>query len=273
MKGIIVILGVFCIMFALYVSHRLLYSEPFVSPNKTLCIYVVYEKNDQYRDNIRYFSKNAILPTVDYIFVVNGDLTVELPRGPNIRHMFRENKGYDFGAWGDALRFVNIEHYSYFMFINTSVRGPYKGQCGENWIQAFTSLITKDVKLAGTTINIFRLNPIKPHVQSMNFATDKEGLALLMKEGIFDPVPETYSFNDLIYNREIRMSTKILEHGWNITCIPKKYQNINYRVIKEDINPTSINGDFHFPNRYFGRSLTKDELIFYKTERFSPETM
>ena len=47
-----------------------------------------------------------------------------------------------------------------------------------------------------------------------------------------------------------------------------KYKNLDYRTIKNDINPTSAYGDTYLPNKYFGRTIAPDDVIFFKNNRF-----
>lgn len=255
--------------------HESFTSVKSTTQNDIMCIYVAYEKNDEYIKNIKFFLNHGILPSVDYIFVLNGNSTIKYPTAPNITIMHRENKGYDFGAWGDALRSTRRQ-YRHYIFVNTSIRGPYNERVGSDWTKPFIDLIQGDVKLVGLTINILTrafggLSPSKvhPHVQSMVFVTDRNGKDLLVDRGIFDPVPEHYTFTDLIVNREVGMSTAILQNGWNISCLAKKYQDQDYRTIQNNINNSSesYGGDPFFPGAYFGETLDKYDILFYKTER------
>ena len=40
--------------------------------------------------------------------------------------LFRDNIGYDFGGWSDALLLNDLyKNYDYFLFVNSSVIGPF----------------------------------------------------------------------------------------------------------------------------------------------------
>ena len=257
--------------------------------SKTLVIYSYYQKNDEYVKNLEFFIKNAIYDDIDYIFCINGkECSISIPSQPNIKLLPRDNKDYDFGAYSDALETVNIDLYDYFFFINTSVRGPFLPEdirSNTRWTAPFIKLLTDDVKLVGTSINIFNItdpaelnkkpislltetgyNPPFAHVQSQVFLLGKEGLQFLISKKFFEQPPES-DFDTFIILREVMLSQLILKNNWNINCILKKYQGVDYRNITEDINTTSVNGDPYYIGAYFGENIKPYDVIFIKTNR------
>src|SRR3990170_3335605 len=126
--------------------------------SNSVCIYAYYEKNRQYRKNLEYFLAHGLNDASDFVIVVNGACSASLPQRANLTVLRRENEGYDFGAWAHALDSLK-RHYDYYIFINSSVRGPHRlrGRPASTWQQELLSLLRGDVKLAGTTINIYRL--------------------------------------------------------------------------------------------------------------------
>jgi hypothetical protein len=250
---------------------------------KTLCIYTYFEKDQTYKKNCEYFLENGLNDSSDYLFVINGDSSIDFPKRTNIINIIhRKNTGYDFQAYTEALRTINISNYNYFIFMNTSVRGPYIDN-KSNWQSKFTNLIKGDTKLVGTTINIhctrascnfdeekhlksIGLSRPYTHVQSQVFAMDRECL-LFIKDRIFIDYNPNHSFIDTIINKEILMSQYVLKNNWNIDCVIPEYQGLDYRILKEDINPTSDEGDANYAGAYFGRTLEAEEVIFIKTNR------
>lgn len=248
---------------------------------KTICIYNYYEKDDTYKENLKFFLKNGLNDSSDFLFVVNGSSTVLFPRRNNLRVVYRKNEGYDFMAFSHGLNIINIHSYDYFIFVNTSVRGPYMKNTA-NWQSVFTDMINKDVKLVGTTINIFcvkggchwpyenklaELGLEKPytHVQSMMFAMDRECLYYL-KDRIFLE-KALHRFDHTILYKEIMMTQFVLNNNWNINCTAPLYKGYDYRELDYDINPTSRCGDSYYPGGYFGKTLIPDDVIFIKTNR------
>jgi len=247
--------------------------------NNTLVIYCYFEKNDDYKNNLVYFLNYGLEEQNDYIFVINSKCTLKIPKYNNIKVLHRDNIGYDFGAYGEALKLVNLDEYKYFFFINTSVRGPFfPNYVKMSWTIPFKNLLKDDVKLVGTTINLTKGTNINnkdflydkqnyyAHVQSQIFATDLECLKFLISKGIFDLLIEKH-FIKFIILKEIGMSYHVLKNNWNISCLLPEYQNIDYRTLNVDFNPTSIDGEMNYKNAYFNRTLHPYEAIFIKTNR------
>ena len=254
--------------------------KPIENP-KCVCIYAYYEKDEKYKENLRYFLNNGILDNIDYYIVINGSCTVTIPERSNLIVINRENKGYDFGAWNFCINnFIN-KKYDYYIFLNTSVRGPYLNDNDTDWVKEFLKLFNnKDVKLVGTTINIYsnvggyfdrtKLMNLSnhggpyTHVQSMFFILDDESFNYLKKLDFFKQ--DFDNFKDLIENKEIGMSQLILKNNWNINCILPKYQNYDYRIVKQNFNPTGE--DPCMRGSYFGKSIDPYEVIFFKNNRY-----
>lgn len=246
--------------------------------NNTLIIYCYYEKNEDYKQNLLYFLNFGIIDTNDYIFIINGHSTVEIIENNNIKVNYRNNIGYDFGAYGEVLKSIDLNNYKYYFFINTSVRGPFlPNYIKINWTQPFLDLFKDDVKIVGTTINLcnYKGLPYKNildeqnyyiHVQSQVFVVDYECLIFLISKGIFDINTEN-NFEKIIVLKEVKMSQLILKNNWNISCLLPEYQNFDYRTLNVDFNPTSQNGEMNYLNMYFNRTAHPYEVIFIKMNR------
>jgi hypothetical protein len=102
---------------------------------KYICLYAYYEKNDDYKNNLDFFLNNGILDYVDYYFIINGNCSINIPEKDNIKIIYKQNTGYDFGAWSHALKKIN-DIYDYYIFINTSVIGPYLEKNGKRKIRS-----------------------------------------------------------------------------------------------------------------------------------------
>lgn len=80
---------------------------------------------------------------------------------------------------------VDYTNYKHFVFVNSSVRGPYIPvylQHVMQWTNAFTSMLSETIKLVGTSISCERAywendmdqrSRHNPHVQSFALATDR----------------------------------------------------------------------------------------------------
>ena len=256
--------------------------------NTICCLYCYYEKNDEYQNNFNYFMNNGILSKVDYYIIINGPCTLDInniSKNNNIKIINKKNEGYDFGAYSYALQNYIHNKYDYYFFINTSVIGPYIDSSNKNWTDYFIELFTDKIKVVGTSINIltnesiynneltkiFGNKSVFPHVQSMFFCIDNEYFNYLMNIQFFNlDLINTMDFNEIIINKEIGLSTIALNMGWNINCILPKYKNLNYIKINKNINKSAnkTQGDPYFTGTYFGSTIDKFEVIFFKNNRF-----
>lgn len=271
MKPPLIVLAVLASVGLVVFLTFLLFKRP-----RMACIYAYYEKDAVYKENLRFFLEKGLdAPNMDYYLVINGKCTVSIP--PKVTVLHRENKGYDFGAWSHAVARFPLDRYDYVFFMNTSVRGPYgKGR----WPDPFLRVFDKDTKLVGTSINVGHpvvakgtylegTAPVYPHVQSMFFCLDREALAFLKAQGFFEESSlDGKGFRDVITEKEIGMSLMVLNHGWNIGSVLRRYQGVDYRTIQRDINPTSITGDPYFEGAYFGGTISPEEAVFFKIARF-----
>ncbi|CAN5873993.1 hypothetical protein BH23THE1_BH23THE1_34460 [soil metagenome] len=204
---------------------------------KTLILYVFHEIND----NVDFFFKHALIddPKYHYIIVINNP-KLEFPYPihiANYKVINRENVGYDFGGWSDALSNVDRTQYERFIFINSTVAGPFYPVWEIDWIHIFNKMIKGPVKLAGSTIGMF---DNKFHVQSMTMVVDQIGLNVGYSHGIFGgPIPPR---SELVAKNEIGFSQIILKSGYNIGCLMKVYQDIDFREFNlEKIDESTIN--------------------------------
>lgn len=222
---------------------------------------------------------------MDYYIVVHGKSTVEIPKEKNITVFYKENKGFDFGAYSYVLSRMSKD-YNYYFFINSSVKGPYLKEKSKKWTDYFIPLFNKDVKVIGTSINIYDLNQFKEfdlkniykhnppfiHVQSMFFAVDHEYLSILKAMNFFNEA-ELNNFTskeEVIVYKEFGLSQYALQRNFNINCILSKYRDIDYRTVKKNFNPsTKHGGDAYYEDGYFGATIDPFEVIFFKNARFN----
>ncbi len=253
----------------------------------SLVVYCYYEKDQTYKNNLIYFLRRGLLPTIDYIFVINGQSTVEIPSADNIRVIRRENIGFDFGAYKEAIIHLGDDYkkYTHFFFMNTSVRGPFMLPWADgNWTTPFIRRLQGDTHLVGTTINVLMYYPIYPdverilssecgisspyaHVQTQMFALTAAGFEFL-RNNFFLTRPVETNFMRCVALCEVYMSQLILRvAGWNIDCLLPEYSGLDYRTIRGDINPSSQLGDPCCPGSCFGRTIHPYEVMFIKTNR------
>ena len=250
---------------------------------KTLVLYHYFEKDASYRDNLLHFLVFGYLPSLDYVIVIAGNHSLDLPQAPNLRYIFTENQNSDYGGYAHALPTIgDLRQYENIFFINSSVRGPYQLATDHRpWMQIYLALLQPDVGLVGSSICILRADfrhslnyqekfggmPPFSHVQTASFAMSSSTLIYLLAKGFFDPL-DLFNKTQAIENYEIRLSQLVLEQGKNLKCLLPEYNTIDFRLAYTDINPTSTIGDPCEALGYFGRNVHPYEVMFIKTNRY-----
>jgi lipopolysaccharide biosynthesis protein len=225
---------------------------------KTLVLYVFH----QYNDRVKKFIDHAIFQAedVDFIVISNGS-SFEVPS--YVMKLQRDNIGFDFGGWSDALLHNDLyKSYDTFIFVNSSVSGPFLDS--GRWTDVYLAGLTDSVKLFGSTINTCcnYANPkTHSHVQSYIFAMNRETLEFLMNKGIFSK-EYAQTFNDAVWKKEVPMSRMIIEKGWNIGSRLKIYDGVDFVTC----NFKHIYDDVMYPP-YRNVLWTDKELVFIKGNR------
>lgn len=234
---------------------------------KLLVLYVFHI----YNDRVKHFIDNCIFEdeNVDFIIISNDKNNVfTVPDKVNV--LFRDNIGYDFGGWSDALLTNNLyENYDNFIFVNSSVIGPFiPSFCKDRWTDIYLNGLQNNIKLFGSTINTLGKPLSFSHVQSYIFAMDQNTLQFLINCEIFSTIIYENSFRGAIWNREVLMSRKIIENGWNIGSLLPNYKDVDFTFT--DKSPEEYNvqflDDVMFPE--FRNSVWNEyELVFIKGNR------
>jgi hypothetical protein len=247
---------------------------------RTLVLYVFHE----YNDRVEFFINNCIFKKndLDFLVICNDEYFDIKNKLPNyVAYLNRPNKGYDFAAWSHGLFYNDIyKNYHHFIFVNSSVMGPYLPTGFEGyWTDIYINgLLQDNVKLFGSTINcqFFLRNDIElknhpilySHIQSYIFSMRKETLEYLIKQEIFSKFNHSDVFLKTIENKELGMSRKIIENGWNIGCLMDRYAGVDFRFIYKKPEDYGIDflGDVMFPE-YINNTFTPEEVIFIKGNR------
>ena len=235
--------------------------------NKLLVLYVFHI----YNDRVKHFIKKCIFndENVDFIIISNNKTnTIEAP--DYVKTLFRENIGYDFGGWSDALLTDNLyENYDNFIFVNSSVIGPFiPSDCKDKWTDIYINGLQNNVKLFGSTINTCR-NPLnKSHVQSYIFSMNKTTLKYLINCEIFSITNYAKTFKDAILEKEILMSRKIIENNWNISSLLSYYKDVDFTFSckKPSEYKMKFLGDVMFP-QFKDTLWNVHDIVFIKGNR------
>jgi hypothetical protein len=238
--------------------------------SKTLVLYVFHK----YNKRVQYFINNCIFydENVDFVIIFNNKSN-NFWAPEYVKKIFRDNIGYDFGGWSEALLVDNLyKNYDNFIFINSSVIGPFlSNNFKDKWTDIYIIKETQNnIKLFGSTINTSK-NPTKlAHVQSYIFSMDKNTLEYLIKCEIFSITNYAKTMNDAIQNKEILMSRKIIENGWNIGSLLPYYKNIDFTFSNKSPNDYNIKflDDIMYP-QFHNKLWNEYQLVFIKGNRIN----
>ena len=237
--------------------------------SKVLVLYVFH----LYNDRVKYFIDNCIFndENVDFIIISNDKKNVlNLPS--HVKTMYRDNIGFDFGGWSEALLTNNLyEKYDKFIFVNSSVIGPFlPSYYKDKWTDVYINGLQDDIKLFGSTINTCK-NPLHAsHVQSYIFSMDKNTLVYLIKCEIFSVTNYAKTFDDAIMNKEILMSKKIIENKWNIGSLLSHYKNVDFTFKKkkpDDYNIVFLDDVMY--SHYRNYVWSEYQIVFIKGNRIN----
>ena len=234
--------------------------------SKILVLYVFHI----YNQRVEQFIKKCIFydPKIDFIIISNGDNTyLELP--DYVKFLKRENIGVDFGGWSDALLTNELyKNYEKFIFINSSVSGPflpsyYKGK----WTDIYIDGLKDNIKLFGSTINTQGKPRITPHVQTYVFSLDREALEFLIEKNIFSMSYYVKSVFEAIHTKEIIMSRLILDNNWNIGSLLPLYKNVDFTFQDKTQQYNIIFRDDIMYENYRNIFWNEYQLVFIKGNR------
>ena len=202
--------------------------------------------------NLLFFIEKEVKysPNIDYIIIINNydyNKFIIFPSLQNLKILFRDNIGGDFGAYTFALNNLrrNNKYYNYYFFINSSLVGPMINS-ENHWSNLFINKINTNVKLVGTTI--IKLPTFELKVESDFFMTDNLGLNLLQNEKTI------FTYNNNNIDKEFEILNCISKHGYKLNCISDKYIDMtnNFNNTYDYINPNDV---------IFYKIIIKNQLI------------
>lgn len=231
---------------------------------KTAILYTFHE----IRSSLNIFLKKGVFYSEDYDFIfICCSETLDLSSfniPEYVRLIRRKNEGFDFGAWSDVLINENlINKYDYFVFINSSVAGPFvPNYYLLPWPTILTNMLNEEVKLAGAMINCggegYPYEEKNAHVQSFAFCTDKIGLSYLIDFNIFS-LDYLKHIHDVIVQKEIGMSRMMILNGFNIDSLLDDYKGVDFRNDRFKVYPCRM-----FSDSYNSFSLSPFQTLFVK---------
>ena len=250
--------------------------------SNTAIIYHYFEKDSVYRDNLTFFLSTGVHAEADYYVVISGECSLSLPSFDNVKYIYADNINNDFGGYATYVKNHFTDYYDFYIFINSSVRGPFTPPyLARSWSEIFTSKLKDDVHLVGASVNIlpdrsdfknqykemFSSECTGSHVQTTSYALTREAMKHLIDIGFYK-TEEAYKKFEVILAYELRLSNEITRNGWSFDSILPVYNSINcYSSEVMFKNKTAKEGDVLWRSAFFGRSLSPLEVVFVKTNR------
>lgn len=237
-----------------------------------ILVLFVFHKFDKYVE--KFFNKCIFKHDNISFLIIANDLSYKFNLPEYVITMNRRNAGRDFGGWSEGLLKNNLyKDYDKFIFLNSTIDGPFipddknKTSVGKyinkttdiNWVDFFISGLRNDIKLFGCTIN----NAYGSHVQSYVFSMDKEALEYLIKTEIFS-IKKYKNTARQAQENEIEMSRKIIKNNWNIGCLLKCYEDIDFRNLV--LHDQLLHNDIMY-DKYRNKIWNEYDLIFIKGNR------
>lgn len=205
----------------------------------TAIIYHYFEVNKTYKDNFIFFLNTAIYPDAKYFIFISGTCSIDLPKRSNVNIYFIENRNNDFGAVVGFHKLSKSYDFDNYIFINSSVRGPFKATyCKEIWYEVFTSQLSENVGLVGSSINLLpttakdsiefenRHSYEAPyiHVQTTAYALSADSYKVLESYNFFNE-NDVLNKTEVVSDYEILMSQILMKAGFTITSLLHYFQH------------------------------------------------
>lgn len=221
---------------------------------------------------------------VHYAFTINGECTspschevihraqhsAECPSCiPRVSILHRPNLGFDFGGHAAMLDVLDATNSTYdaYIFLNCGVTGPFLSTFMPSewhWVRAFTDKLCNRVGVVGTSIVCLPASDeggMGPKVEGFAFALSSGALQVVRERGTsFQQHPDKVA---AILSGEYNLTTVLLNEGYDIDCLLKAYQGIDWR------NETNWQCNYQAhpsrANSYYGISMHPLEVIFHKS--------
>jgi hypothetical protein len=106
------------------------------------------------------------------------------------------------------------------------------------------------------------------------FAMDKYTLQYLIDTEIFSTTNIAKNFEDAVVNKEIKMSRKVIENGWNIGSLLMQYKDIDFTFKKKPFNSYKITWlDEIMQTKYRNVHWNEYQLVFIKGNRLKIDSI
>ena len=182
---------------------------------------------------------------------------------------------------------VDLNLYDYFVYVNCGTTGPSRLWADLPWTDVLLDKLNAKVKMSGLTLNC---GSSDPHLQSMVYALDREGLQIIREsDAVFECEEALKTFkgppgfthanevdkrDHLIISRyESGMGRILLQKGFGISPIvrPTAVFQSNASSCQADAKYNSDVWLVERMKKQFGRIPRLDEMVFFKSTRVFPD--
>ena len=249
--------------------------EPKVFNNSTprtraLVIYAYGETHPSAPENLAFFIRTAVHAShdADYYFILQQirdkvfDTNALPPLPSNAHYIQHEDKCFDLGTVGWLLSTGRVDKnkYKYFIFLNSSVRGPFIVAYYHDpvWYTIFTRRLNDYIRLVGCTFSC----EVFPHIQSYLWAMNLETFDFLLNNTMVFTCHR--SMQRTVRKGEIGASRALLRAGYGIESLMTKYRGLDLRVNFLEECPYKYNPATD--NVVDGVTLDPYEVVFVKVK-------
>jgi rhamnosyltransferase len=239
-----------------------------------ILFFVHYNKYNSLEDYIIYLLENIKILYSRIVFISNSKLNdqqILMLKGLYNSLIIRENKGFDFGAWKDALLqegWENLAAYDNVTIMNDSCFGPfYDMEIIYNRMEQNTIDFWGISDFSGMNYGMpEKKGPIPKHIQSYFLCFKKKIINSLIFKYFWENIDNERNINTVIQKYETQLTSILKENGFNYTVLIQSGKEINIAFDHPDfciINEIPL---IKIKSVYFSRNpLYIKELIKTKT--------
>lgn len=197
---------------------------------KRICIYLIYD-SENIADRYISYMLSELHKCMDYILVVcNSGFIKKGEEGICTyadRIVYRDNVGFDAGAFKDALcKYVGwdqVYQYDELLLLNDSFFGPFKSMD-----DIFADMENKNYDFWGLTKHACKAEKngvIQEHIQSYFTVVRKEMLHSASFQNYWEEIPYAADFNQLVRQHEMQFTQHFNKLGYSYGCLADMTQN------------------------------------------------
>lgn len=167
-----------------------------------------------------------------------------------------------------------FSRYAHFVFVDSSVRGPFlprymhrprqrKGnqnrfaapQPTQPWTSVFTDRLSDEIKLVGRSVSC----EAELHVQAPVWATDRVGLQLLLEQGVLECATDAETARE---RHELGATRAMVGAGYGVDCLMLRYRGLNMTRVRELEMPCMAGDNPSIPLLNDGLPINPLEVVF-----------